>query len=189
MKFLVCVVGKSGAGKETVSNIFKEELGDKCSISSHRFSDPLNEILDMLCLPRERGNQQKLSTILRQSFGEDILSRAVAGRALKDSSEVIFLDGVRRATDMSTFGDLPNKFTVFVDASPEIRFERLKKRGDRPGDKEKSWEQFLGEQNAEAENQIESVARVADIVFDNSKDLDSLQDQISAFIKDKLRLK
>jgi len=188
VKTLICIVGKSGAGKETVSNIFKEELGDKYLISSHRFSDPLNEILDILCLLRERGNQQKLSTVLRQSFGEDILGKAVAGRALKDASEIIFLDGVRRATDMSVFNELSGKFLVFVDAPLKIRFERLRKRGDRPGDKEKSWEQFINEQDNEAEKQIDSVAKVANIIFDNSGDLNSLRSQVAKFIKEKLIL-
>lgn len=187
MKTHIFVVGKSGAGKETVFKIFKEEAASMLSSSMYRFSDPLNEVLDILCLSRERQNQQKISTVLRQFFGEDTLSNAVAGKVLKDSSDVVFLDGVRRVSDLKAFDNLPNRLLIFVTAPPEIRFERLRKRGDRPGDKEKSWEQFQSEQNAEAESQIDSLAKVADVIIDNSGDMEALRKKIAEIIEQKLR--
>ncbi|MBI2063975.1 MAG: hypothetical protein HYT65_03230, partial [Candidatus Yanofskybacteria bacterium] len=82
MKIYLGIIGKSFAGKETVYGITKKlakSHGLKTSI--HHFSDPLNEILDILNLsrigPEGRPNQQKLSTVLRQNFSENVLGDVI----------------------------------------------------------------------------------------------------------------
>lgn len=198
MKKIVAIIGKSGAGKETVYKIIKDELKGICDVSIHHFSDPLNEILEILKLPKERPNQQTLSTILRQSSlknrdgniaGEELLGGIIKERALADPAYVVFLDGVRRPQDVAMLRSFPDAFFVLVTALVEKRWDRIRKRNDRPGDANKTLEQFFIEQSAETETRIDEIGREADVVFDNSIDDPEFKDlriQVRKFIFDKI---
>ena len=191
MKIFIAVVGKTCAGKETVYKTVQAMFHTRFKVSIHHFSDPLNENLDLLCLPKTRPNQQKLSTVLREAFGEDILGNIIYQRALSDTSEIVFLDGVRRPKDIAMLKKLSetSAFLIYIDAHIEKRFARLVKRSDRPGDAEKTWEDFQKEQAAEAESLIESLCQYADFEIDNSPDdpeFKSLKAQIMKFMREKV---
>lgn len=192
MKAYIAVVGKSGAGKETIFQLTRALLNIRSDrpweVSIHHFSDPLNEILGLLYLERARPNQQKISTVLRQAFGEELIGNVIYNRALKDMSDIVFLDGVRRAPDVVMLRRLPNSHLLCVEADPKVRFERLKKRADRPGDAEKTWEEFLKEQSAESESLIDEIAKEADFKIDNSGDVEWLRHQIQNFLNFKLNI-
>ena len=172
------IIGKSFAGKETVYNIIKELIetyAHGLQVSIHRFSDPLNEILDITLQPRERSNQQKLSTALRRIFGEELLGNIIMERARKDTAKIVCLDGIRHPQDVIKLRDLPNSSLIFIYTSLEKRFERGQARADRPA---QTWLQFVLEQSAEAESKIDEIARTADIILNNSGGIDELKAQI-----------
>ena len=171
-KAYIAVIGKTCAGKETFGKILREEFAGKVNISSHRFSDPLNETLDVLHLPKSRPNQQLLSTKLREAFGEEILGDALHRRAEANNADLLFFDGVRRPQDVVMLRRLPKSIVVYIISSAEVRFERLKKRADRPGDAEKTWDEFLAEQAAESESRIDEIAKLADIRIENPNEED-----------------
>lgn len=195
-KTYIAIVGKMASGKEIFGSILREELASAVSgetrsyprVLSHRFSDPLNMILDILHIPKERAHQQKLSTVLREAFGEEVIGNALQKLAEADQAEIIFFDGVRRPQDVAMFRGFSNSYLVAIEAPAEIRFERLKKRNDRPGDANKTWEEFLAENNAESESKIEEIAKEADATIDNSGTLDALRKQIRSFLEKKIGL-
>lgn len=193
MKTYIAVIGKIGAGKETIFQAIRDFGNAKISESAyrtsiHHFSDPLNEILDVLFLPRERANQQGLSTVLRQRFGEELLGNVLQRRALADSAGIVILDGVRRPQDVAMFRKMPNSFLLLVSALPEIRWQRLRNRADRPGDAEKTWGQFQKEDVAESESMIEKIGTQADYVIDNSGTVEDLHRQVQKFLVEKIGL-
>mgnify|MGYP001572644943 CR=1 FL=1 len=194
MTIYIAVVGKTCAGKETVYRIVKEMFKDRFRVSIHHFSDPLNENLDLLYLPKTRSNQQKLSTVLRKAFGEDILGNIIYQRALGDSSGIVFLDGVRRPKDVGMLKKLSETkaFLIYIYAPIKERYQRLKKRADRPGDALKTWEEFQSEQSAEAESLIDTLRPMADFEIDNSADdpaFKLLTSQVMTFIREKILTK
>lgn len=192
MKLYLAIVGRTCAGKDTIYKIVRKKFGDKYSVSIHGFSDPLNEILDILYQPRSRPNQQGLSTDLRTRFGENVLGNIIRKRVLVDTADIVFLNGVRRIKDVEMLREMSNSFLIYVYAPAEKRFERLRKRADRPGDSEKTWEEFQAEQAAEAESLIESLRLMTDCEIDNSEDdpeeFKVLRAQIVEFINEKLNL-
>lgn len=191
-KIYIGLIGKMGSGKETVFKITKEELGrEGFSVSILHFSDIINEILtEKLLKPVTRDNQQRLSWALRQpeAFGEEVLGEVMYARALGDSGDVIIIDGIRRPNDVVKFRTLNNFHLVFISVSQEIRFDRIKERHDRMGDKEKTWEQFIKEDGAEPERMIDVISKDADEVIDNSGTLEELKKRVSVLIQ-KLNLK
>jgi dephospho-CoA kinase len=192
MKLYFAIVGRTCAGKDTIYKIVKEKFGDKYFISIHGFSDPLNEILDLIHQPRSRPNQQGISTDLRTRFGENVLGNIIRKRVLADTADIVFLNGVRRMKDVEMLREMSNSFLIYVYAPAEKRFERLRKRADRPGDAEKTWEEFQAEQAAEAESLIESLRPMANYEIDNSEDdpkeFKTLRDQVVSIINEKLNL-
>ena len=184
MKVRLGIIGKSFAGKETVYKIIKKlakSHGLKTSI--HHFSDPLNEILDILHLPKAgpegRPNQQKLSTILRQGFSENVLGDVIMARAQADIADIVCLDGVRRPQDVMKLHGLSNFHLIFVDTPLEKRFEFGQKRTDRPV---QTWEEFIAGQKAEAESKIDEIVIQADIRLDNSGSKEHLKKHVETKI-------
>lgn len=194
MKTCIAIIGESGAGKETVFRIIAREVFGKYAISIYHFSDPLNEILDLLFIPRERANQQALSTMLRRQFGEDLFGNVLQKRAESGTARIVVLDGVRRPQDVVMLRKFPDSFLCSVVAPFEKRLERIRRRKDRPGDAAKTEEEFCTEQNAEAESMIREIAKEADTVFDNSVDDDGsetfvhLRLQVRKFLMEKVGL-
>lgn len=194
MKTYIAIIGESGAGKETIFRIIKQEVVGKYAIAIHHFSDPLNETLDKFFIPRERANQQDLSTMLRGRFGESLLGNVLQKRAESDTVRIVVLDGVRRPQDVAMLRKFPRSFLVSVVAPFEQRLRRIRKRNDRPGDAVKTEEEFRREQSAESESMIREIAKKADVVFDNSVDDDGwenflyLRPQVQKFLTEKIGL-
>ena len=187
-KYIISVVGPTCAGKETFGEMIRKEFGPAFRFLSRRFSDPLNEMLHAIRVPQNRPNQQLLSKLVRQEWGEDVLGNALSLWMEEVDANIIYIDGVRRPADVEMIRKFPSSFLVSLNASPEVRFERLKKRADRPGDAEKTWEEFLAEQNAESEQKIVEIAKTADVFIDNSGMPDNLRVQVRKFIEEYIKL-
>lgn len=191
MKLYLAIIGHTATGKESSYKAAKEAFAEKLIFSIHHFSDPLNEIIDLLGLEKSRPNQQNLSTDLRRRFGENLLGNVLYRRALEDPADVVYLDGVRRPKDLEMLKKLPNSFLGYVFAPPEEAHKRLIKRNDRPGDALKTWEEFLAEQSAEAESLIDTLRPMADFELDNSlhdPEFKLLRAQIVSFVNGKLSI-
>lgn len=202
MKIYLAIVGRTATGKESSYIAAKEGFAGKLAVSIHHFSDPLNETIEAVNkimakrglknqLEKSRPNQQDISTELRKIFGEDLLGNLLFKRALADPADIVFLDGVRRLKDVEMLKKLPNSFLGYVYAPPEEAYKRLVARNDRPGDAEKTWEQFLSEQSAEAESLIENLRPMADFELYNSShdpEFKALRIQVVRVINQKILL-
>ena len=179
MKIYLGIIGKNSAGKETVYLIFKKlinKYAPHLKVGIHHFSDPLRECLAVLCpLPGSKENQQIISTVLRQGFGEEVLGSTLVHRAQNDPANIVFLDGIRRPQDALKLRKLPHSYLVFVDSPFEKRLQHAQSRTDRPAP---TREQFLAQENAEPEKLIDEIAKQADITLNNSGALKELEAQI-----------
>ncbi|HLD31486.1 MAG TPA: AAA family ATPase [Patescibacteria group bacterium] len=180
-KIIIGLIGEMGAGKSTLTQYLKE----KYQADTYRFSTALRNILQRLYLEETRGHLQQLSQILRDTFGQDILSRVVAEDAKNAEKKFIIIEGIRRPADIVCLKDNPGFHLVSLTAEPRIRYERLTKRTENPDDQNKTWEQFQAEAEAEAELQIKAVADLAEASLDNSQTPADLYRQIDLLITEK----
>lgn len=202
MKLYFAIIGHTATGKESSYIAAKEAFAGKLTVSIHHFSDPLNEMIDgmnrilakrgLSCrLEKSRPNQQDISTELRKVFRESLLGNEIFERVLADTADIVFLDGVRRPKDVERLRELPNGFLGYVYAPLDEVFKRLVIRNDRPGDAEKTLEQFQDEQAAESESLIDSLRSMADFELDNSlhdPEFKALRAQVVSIINKKLNL-
>jgi dephospho-CoA kinase len=182
-KLIIGLVGPSAGGKGTV----KDYLRKKFNAEDCRFSTILGDILNRVEVPISRENLQTLSTVLRKTFGEDLLAKAIANDAQKIKSEIAVIDGVRRITDIGHLMPLDNFVLVSVDASPEVRYKRAISRNQYLGDSQKTFEQFLLEHNSEADREIPEVMKSAKVKINNDGSFEDLYQQVDQLIADNLK--
>ena len=123
-KIILGFVGTMASGKD----VSKKYIETKYGAQSCRFSSILRDVLKRINVDINRPNLQKLSTVLRQSFGEDAFSKAIANDASTINADIVIVDGVRRMTDITHLIELQNFHLIKIDAKPETRYERMKKR-------------------------------------------------------------
>ena len=177
-KIIIGLVGTLASGKGAVKN----RLVEKYQAQDCRFSTILRDVLNRLDVPVKRENLQELSTALRKLFGEDLLAKAIAKDASNLDSDIVVIDGIRRVSDIGHLLPLDNFILVSVDADPKVRYERLVERNENAGDDKKTFEQFIDDQDTEADRNIPEVIKLAKERIDNSGSWDGLCKQVDDIV-------
>ncbi len=177
-KLIIGIVGENAAGKTTAT----EYLKNKFNAVTFRFSDMLYDILKRMYIEPNRGNLQMISTILRQNFGDDIMSKVIAKDAKNSTSEIIITEGVRRPSDVPYLKELSNFILIYIKADEQTRFSRLANRGEKPDDAIKTWEDFQKEGLQESEQQILAIAQTANSTIDNNGSLEETYAQLDKIV-------
>ncbi len=167
------------SGKGTITDYIVQNYNGK----NFRFSTILRDILNRLYLEETRENLQKLSTVLRENFSQDVLSSAIAEEAKNSADEILVIDGVRRLSDIKFLKDLPGFNLVYIEADVEKRFQRISVRGENLDDNTKTFEQFKKELEQESEIQIRGLKDSADYIVDNNGLIEELYNQVDKIIK------
>ena len=179
-KIIIGLVGEAGSGKGTVAKYLHEKHG----AVTFTFSDILHDLLKRLYVTPVRDNLIKISLAVRQTFGQDVLSRAMDLQVAEHPSNLVLVDGIRRIDDVTHLKMQPGFHLVEIVATPETRFARLKKRGQRPEETSMTWEDFIETSKKETEVSIAPIAAQAERTLDNNGDLDSLAAQIEKMLAD-----
>lgn len=177
-KIILGLAGEIASGKGTTAKYICE----KHNGSSHRFSTMLRDLLGRVYLPESRENMQKMSTIMRENFFDDILSSVVAKDVEKDEHKIIAIDGVRRLADISYLQKIPGFKLVYIEADMEKRYERIVGRGENSDDTTKTFEDFKKDHQREAERQIKDLKNNAEYIINNNGNLEELYKQIDNII-------
>lgn len=176
-RIVIGITGEKGGGKETVGDILKTLVLQDVRIgrllyeikqtrfSRHRFSDIINESLTLWHLSQTRENQQKFGQMMNIGFGEGTLANAVRARVMSGDAPIIVVDGIRRASEEEMIRSIPGSVVLYVTAPVEVRYGRP--RLSRPGEHEKTFEQFLREEAAPTEIEIPTIGARADYKIEN----------------------
>ncbi len=179
MKIILGLAGEIASGKGTVAKY----LSEKHSGSSHRFSTMLRDVAKRMYLEENRENLQKISTMLREYFGSDILSKTIYHDVENDNHEIVAIDGVRRLGDIAFLKKLSGFKLVYIEAEMEKRFERIIRRGENTDDNSKTFSEFKKDHEREAESEIRELKNQADFVLNNNGNFEELYSQVDEIIK------
>lgn len=177
---IIGLVGTPGSGKSALTEYINKAYGGV----QFRFSDFLLHVLKKMNLETTRDNMIRLSVSLRNEFGEDLLSHAIAAEALQSGESLVLVDGIRRPGDLTAFRPLPNFRLIAVNADPKLRFERIKRRGEKAGEMDMSWESFLNEEKAPTEVTIPEAMTFANYVVMNDGSLEELHAKVDEIMKE-----
>ncbi|RLJ02400.1 MAG: hypothetical protein DRP11_03070 [Candidatus Aenigmatarchaeota archaeon] len=176
---VIGLVGKIGSGKDTVSRMLKEygfkEIG---------MGDMVREIARERGLEPTRENLQMIQKEFRGKYGPDYFAKMVVDRIRERGWERAVINGIRIPED----AEIPRKefgkdFTlVLVEANPDIRFERLRKRR-RPGDP-KTFEEFQKQEEREMKLfNLEKTLSYADEIIYNNGTKEELKKEVDDLMK------
>jgi dephospho-CoA kinase len=178
-KIILGLTGQIACGKGVVKNFLIKEY----KAGDYRFSTILRDVLIRLGVEQSRKNIQKMSTLLRQTFGEDILAKVMAQDARDDDHDFIVIDGIRRLADIKYLKDVAGFFLVSIEADEKIRHQRVIERNENPGDDKKTFEDFLKDQEEESESEIPKTMAEADFVIKNNGSWEELWNQIHQLVR------
>ncbi|MEE8167712.1 MAG: AAA family ATPase [Candidatus Hydrothermarchaeales archaeon] len=180
MRLYVGLAGKIGSGKTVVSEHLQKAYG----ATEHRFSEILEDILDRLYLPHERGYLQRLGGSIRKELGHDVIVNAMKKDLETEKADVVVIDGIRYENEVEMLRDFKG-ILIFVSAPSELRYQRSVKRGTR-GEATITFEQFLVNEKAATERGLDIVERKADYVLDNTGTLEELIQNVDGIMREKL---
>ena len=178
-KNIIGLVGQIACGKGTAALYLKNNH----NANIYRFSTMLRDVLDRLYLEITRSNMQSISECLRQKFGGDILAKVIAEDVQKDPGKLIVVDGVRRMDDIKYLQKLPGFNLVKIETGSKIRYNRLITRTENKDDGRKTYEEFLSDEQREAEREIPKVMAGTKLSLNNDGDLENLYKQIGEILK------
>ncbi len=178
-KIILGTAGEIASGKDSVGDY----LALKHGALKLRFSQPLRDILDRIHLDQDREHMAKLSLYLRKAFGEDVLSKVILTEAEESDREFVVVDGIRRFPDMVHMETDPNFYFCYIEATPEIRYERLTKRRQNVDDATKTAVQFEKDAKLETEIGIAELKDRAEFIINNDGTLEELYAQIDTMVE------
>jgi dephospho-CoA kinase len=163
-KIVIGLAGKISSGKGSAALYLAKKQGADLVM----FSNCMRNMLADLYLPVNRLNLQKLSLALRQFFGQEVFSKAVAAEIVKAKQSLVVIDGVRRWADVAGFGKQFKFFLVYIESDAKLRWRRAVSRNQNQGDAAISWPKFLKTDQAETEATIDALKKKADFVITNN---------------------
>jgi len=170
-KIVVGVAGHMGSGKTSVARRFECELG----FQYLRYSQVLAEWFETD--PADKDRLQSVGGEVMAGQGQVELNRRLIAKI--DRSRDAVIDGLRHPTDYESlraeFGG--RFFLVYVDASPQVRFERLAGRFD-------SYEQFLQSDARAVESHIDSLRPLASVVVTGMNEAEDNRNFIGDLVRD-----
>jgi len=185
---IIGLTGEPGAGKDIVSNYLVAKHG----AINYRFSSILKSILDCLYLPQNRPNLSNLAVALRHKFGNAILADVLKRSILNDHPGLVVINGIRYIEEFQAFKNLTTEknesahisFSLwYITTDPEVRYARLKTRGEKDNETNLSWDEFVKENQLETEMWIKTIAKEANFIIRNDFALEAIYAQIDKNMK------
>lgn len=182
---IIGIAGTNGSGKDTVGRL----LAERHNYLFISVTDLLRDELHSRSLPTDRLHMRTLSKEWREHYGLSVLiDRAVDAynqQAAKYSGVV--MSSLRNPYEADRVHELDGS-VVWVDADPKVRYERLQaaKRQGREGDDDKTFEQFIAEEQVEmqasndpAALNMSAVKEKADrCITNNTTDMSVLESEV-----------
>ena len=173
------LISPMAAGKGTVADY----LVKKYNAKSYRFSALMDDILARLHIPNSRDNQIKMGASMREQYGDDVWAVMLKKDILEDNSEIAVIDGLRYLEDLTCLQELPNFTLIAIETNADARFNRLKKRNDRPGEADLDRATFDEQHHRPTEKNITEVMKSADEVIVNDGTIEELYKKIDEIVK------
>lgn len=178
-KTILALAGEMGCGKGTLTRYLIAKYGAQV----YRFSNPLRDMLDRIHKDKSRDNMQKLSTALRNAFGDDVLSEIILADVGQSEAPFIVIDGVRRESDIKYLRNLQGFKLIYIDAELRTRYSRITFRGENTSDTTKTIEEFIRETEAEPEARIRELKDISDVILENNTTIEDLENQFESLTK------
>lgn len=189
MTVIIMSVGYPGAGKSVVAHWMEESgvpvvsMGDQLR---DRFQDQDKDKLERdLGASNASSLLGKWATQQRDKYGSDIVAKWTSNYIEDDvDSDIVFVDGLRSNKERTLFEDrFSSVYIILVEASREIRLERIKNRG-REGESDFTTQDLEQRDSREEEWGLSEVVQSVDYKIENESSMKHFQSRISEIFTD-----
>ena len=180
-KIILGLMGKPAAGKDTFINIL-QELYPEQTVANLRFSDILGEICDFLGIKKDRDGLSLVARMMKEKIAPDALAQAMKKKMATVQADFVCLNGVRWAADVDLIEDLGG-YLIFIEAEAKARWHRATERGEKPGETELTFEQFLNQEDTDNDRTMDTLKDRVNMSMDNNGTRDAYRKQIADWIR------
>ena len=179
-KMVIGLVGEQGAGKEEMWKAICKVSRENEIYSYARYSTSvfLRKMLDNLYIIDNRDNITKLVGFLEATGGEGDAMRRMLKSVRTEKPALRVIDSIRMLPDETALRAETNNILLYVTADPKIRFNRVRKRGEKPGEKDLTWEKFLEQGISLTEKHVPEIGSRADWKIENEGTLEELEEKV-----------
>ncbi len=192
------IAGKIASGKTTTANILSKYVEKPYRMS---LSDVLKDLLigntelydtkiqiNWQNKSFERSNLIKFGKQIKQKYGDGILMKLAIekGKNLEKQYgyKTLIIDGVRSVGEVQILKQRGG-ILLYIEASPEIRFQRLKVRNDKKDKNIKTLEDLLKFDNIEEQlYKVSQIKKDADYIIDNNGTLEELENNVKKILSE-----
>ena len=180
MKKVIGLIGSRGAGKGTFLEEAKKVL--QRPFDTVRVSDILYVTLSAWDIPSTTDNLQKVAHAMKSTFGDDAIAKIALKKINDSSSDVVFVDGVRGPHIEKVVRSFPNSVFVYINATPEVCYQRLLKRKEKAEEEMLSYEEFKKLESFPSEQQLDVIGKKADHLIENNADLETFRRAVKEYL-------
>lgn len=175
---IIGITGTNAAGKESVAAIL-----NKRGFVQFSCSDAIRDEARRRGLPLDRESLIALGNELRGAFGSSVLADRVFQSIKEQGIKNAMVVSIRNPAEAKALAVHDNFVLVWVDAKPEIRYERSRQR-QRDKSDELSFDEFLAleqfEQDAGPTGQrLKVMKEISSIKIDNNETIGELEGKVN----------
>lgn len=141
---IIGLSGTNGSGKDTVAHLLVEKYGFLFADATQMLGDELTK----RGLSHERENKSALSAEWRREFGMGVIVDKAVEAFEKGDYKGIIVGSLRHPGEADRVHELGGTM-LWVDADPKVRYERITKNDRGRVEDQKTFEEFLAEQERE----------------------------------------
>lgn len=167
---IIGIAGTNGSGKDTIAHFLSEKHG----YYSATATDMLGSELEQQGLPTDRQHKRELSAKWRRESGMGVLVDKAVQQAKTEGSDKLVVGSLRHPGEVDRVHELGGQ-VIWVDADPKIRYERIRTNNRGRIEDDKTFEEFLKEEQDEMSQQgdaatlhVAAVKDKADVFIDNN---------------------
>lgn len=173
---LIGLTGTNGSGKGEVASFFVKK-----GYAYHSLSDIIREELRKQGQKITRDNLIRMGNLMREQFSADILAR----RVMKKVKGHAVIDSIRSPKEIEYLKKQGGFILISVDAPPETRYERVRKRGRE--ESASTLQEFMAKEaeemtTQEKGQQLLACMKMADYTIQNDGTLQELHKKLEEFL-------
>jgi dephospho-CoA kinase len=167
---IIGLSGTNGSGKDTVAEFLKEKYGYYVASAT----DMLEAELKKLGLPTDRTHKRKLGNQWRREQGLGVIVQRAVDEARKAGYDKVVVGSLRNSGEADLVHELGGK-VIWVDADPKIRYQRVVSGNRGRVEDNKTYAEFLKDEEAEMNEQgdtatlnMDEVKQQSDVFLENN---------------------